>query len=65
MNRRITSGIVAAALALGMSVPAVGLANKGGHPHSTTSCKAHQHGKSRHHGTSRHNNGKGKKCGKQ
>jgi hypothetical protein len=66
VNKRLTSGVVAAVVAIGMSVPAVGFANKGGKPHSLTKpCFAHKHGRSQHNGTSRHTNGRGKKCGKQ
>ncbi len=66
MNKRLTSGIVAAVVALSMSVPAIGLANKGGIPHSLSrSCPSHHHGKKN--GATKGKKkgaGKGKKCGK-
>ena len=78
MSKRLTSGIVAAIVALGMSVPAVSFANKGGTPNSHASThatgsshsKACQHtpkGKAkrtRPHGTGKGKAGtKGKHCG--
>jgi hypothetical protein len=65
MSKRITSGIVAAIAAAALSVPAVGLANKGGTPHSTKPCPTHTHS-GKHKGSShgkKKGATKGKKCG--
>jgi hypothetical protein len=66
MNKRVTSGIVAAVVAISMSVPAVGLATKGGHPANRSSkCTMHHTGK--HKGAAKGKKkgaGKGNKCGK-
>jgi hypothetical protein len=49
MRTRLTSGIVAAIVALGAAVPAVGLANDGHHHtkkdsrHAPRACKVHKH----------------------
>ena len=65
MRRRVTSGIVAAITAAALTVPAAGLADKGGKPHTTPpSCHVHKHfGK--HNGTKgqRKGSSKGNKCG--
>lgn len=62
MSKRVTSGVVAAVVAVGMSVPAVGFANQGGKPHSTPpNCHTHKHfGQHRGNGP---RNTKGNKCG--
>ena len=64
MSKRLTSGLVAVIAALSMSIPAVGLADRGGHPHSTKACKVHKH-YGKHKGTRGKRKGmdKGKKCG--
>ena len=65
MSKRFTSGIVAAIAAAAMTVPAVGLADRGGTPHSKHPCKTHRH-YGKHNGASKgHKKGseKGKKCG--
>jgi hypothetical protein len=65
MSKRFTSGLVAAIVAVSMSIPAIGLANKGGVPHSTKACPTHKHS-GKHKGASKgHKKGatKGKKCG--
>lgn len=65
MRTRLTAGIVAAVAAIGMSVPAVGLANKGGTPHSTKACPTHKHS-GKHKGSTKGKKkgaAKGKKCG--
>ena len=65
MSKRITSGIVAAIAEAALSVPAVGLANKGGTQHSTKSCPTHKHS-GKHKGSShgkKKGASKGKKCG--
>ncbi len=62
-RRAVLAGIIAAALAV--SVPATGLANTGGQPHSTTPCPTKSHS-GKHKGAT---HGKkmgalnGKKCG--
>lgn len=64
MSKRVTSGIVAAIVAIAMSVPAVGLANKGGTPHSTKACPTHRHS-GKHKGSlkgKKKGSSKGKKC---
>lgn len=66
MSKRITSGIVAGIVALGMSVPAVGLAhtNHGRHKGSTMTCPASS---TKHHSRGKHKRhtkkGRGKACG--
>ena len=65
MSKRLTSGIVAAIVAVSMSIPAVGLADHGGHPHSKQACKVHRH-YGKHRGDAKgHKRGfdRGKKCG--
>jgi hypothetical protein len=65
MSKRITSGVVAAIAAAALSVPAVGLANKGGTPHSMKPCPTHKHSgkhKGKSHGKKK-GASKGKKCG--
>ncbi len=65
MNKRLTSGVVAAVVALSMSVPAVGLANKGGTPrHTPAKCSTKKH-YGKHKGTRGQRKGstKGNKCG--
>ncbi len=67
MSKRLTSGLVAAIAAAAMSIPAVGLADKGGQPNEhSKACKMHQH--YGEHNGKRGNRwgivrGKGKKCG--
>jgi hypothetical protein len=61
MSKRLTSGIVAAVAAIAMSMPTVGLANKGGVAHHTPiNCHIKKHGKH----SSKSDNSKGNKCGK-
>ena len=62
MRKRLTAGIVAAVTAAAMTVPAVGLADKGGKPHTTPpACHMHKnHGK--HKGQLK-NGSKGKRKG--
>jgi len=63
MSKRFTSGLVAAVAAVAMTVPAVGLADRGGHPHSKKPCKTHRH-YGKHRGKAKGLNfEKGKKCG--
>lgn len=65
MRTRITSGIVAGVLGLAALVPAVGLADRGGHPHNTTPCKVHRH-YGHHRGASQGKKrglNRGRKCG--
>ena len=66
MSTRITSAIVAGITAAALSVPAVGFANQGGHPHKTpTICQHHKH-TGKHKGAGRGDkkgSGKGNKCG--
>jgi|GEM_PF-5185249 len=66
MTKRLTSGIVAAVVAIGMSVPAAGFAhsNKGHHyakGHSISCPAKSKSGKK--HGKQKGTKGKGKKCG--
>jgi hypothetical protein len=66
MSKRVTSGIVTAIAALALSVPAVGLADKGGTPHKTPAkCTTHSHhGKHKGLGKGKKKGaGKGNKCG--
>jgi len=66
MRRRVTSGIVAAITAVALTVPAAGLANKGGKPHTTPpSCHVHKHTGKHKGSTNGKKNGssKGNKCG--
>lgn len=71
MNKRLTSGVVAAICAISMSVPAAGLASKGGTPaKSQASCPAHSmkgkrkgHTKAKSKGLKK-GSSKGRKCGK-
>lgn len=65
MSKRITSGLVAGVAAICVAVPAVGLADKGGHPHSKKACTVHRH-YGRHTGAQRGRKrgfDRGKKCG--
>jgi hypothetical protein len=57
MTKRITAGVAAGVVALALSVPSIGFANKGGVSHSTKSCPTHKHS-GKHNGA-----GKGKKTG--
>jgi hypothetical protein len=62
----VTSGIVAAITALALTVPAIGIANKGGVPHKpSTSCPTHKHTGKHKGATKGHKKGaaKGRKCG--
>ena len=61
MTKRISAGVAAGVVALALSVPSIGFANKGGVPHSTTACPTHSH-KGAGHGKNK-GAGKGKKCG--
>ena len=71
MRRRLVAGIVTAVTAVAMTVPAVGLADKGGKPHTTPPmCHMHKN-KGKHTGETKNaskgkRNGasKGNKCGK-
>ena len=66
MRKRSASGALAAITAAALSVPAVGLANKGGTPHSTKPCPTHKH-QGKHKGSSKgkkKGSSKGKKCSK-
>jgi hypothetical protein len=71
MRKRLTAGIVAGVAALAMSVPAVGVADKGGTPHTTPpGCHMHKN-KGKHTGQlknsskgKRNGSSKGNKCGK-
>jgi hypothetical protein len=65
LSKRITAAVTAAVAALGLSVPSVGFATKGGVPHSTTPCPTHSHsGKHKGSGHGKKKGaGKGKKCG--
>jgi hypothetical protein len=67
MSKRIASGIAAAVVAMALSVPSVGFANKGGVPNSTKSCPTHKHhGKHKGAGKGKKKgSGKGKKCGQK
>lgn len=65
MSKRFTSGIVAVITTAAMAIPAVGLADRGGHPHSSKPCKTHRH-YGKHRGASKgrkRGSDKGKKCG--
>jgi hypothetical protein len=65
MSNRITAAVTAGVVALALSVPSVGLATKGGVPHSTKPCPAHSHA-GKHKGSSHGKKtgaAKGKKCG--
>ena len=72
MRRRLTAGIVTAVTAAAMTVPAVGLADKGGKPNSnSTPPMCHMHtNKGKHKGTKnatkgkRNGSSKGNKCGR-
>jgi len=69
MRNRVIAGVVAVVAGFSLSVPAVGLANKGGTPHKTPpACHTHTNkgkhkgagkGKGKHKGSA-----KGNKCGK-
>lgn len=65
MNKRLTSGVLGAVVAISMSVPAVGLADKGGTPHKTPAkCLTLHHGKKKGaHKGKKKGSGKGNKCG--
>ena len=66
MSRRIRAGLAAGVAILALSVPSVGLANKGGTPHSQKPCPTHSHSgkhKGAGHGKKK-GAGKGKKCSK-
>ena len=65
MTKRISAGVAAGVVALALSVPSIGFANKGGVPHSTTACPTHSHmGKHKGAGHGKKKGaGKGKKCG--
>ena len=66
MSKRITAGLTAGIAALALSVPSVGLAAKGGAPHSSKPCPTHSHaGKHKGAGHGKKTGaGKGKKCDK-
>ena len=65
MRKRITATVAAGIAALALCAPSVGLANKGGVPHSTKACPTHSHsGKHKGAGHGKKNGAmKGKKCG--
>ena len=70
LRRRLTAGIVTAVVTVAMGVPATGLANAGGKPHTTPPmCHMHKN-KGKHNGTKnaskgkKNGAGKGNKCGK-
>jgi hypothetical protein len=63
ITRKTVALVTATALAL--AIPATGLANKGGQPHSTTACPTHTHS-GKHMGSThgkKKGAAKGKKCG--
>lgn len=66
MRNRVIAGAVAAVAGLSLSVPAVGLANKGGVPHKTPAkCTTHKH-TGKHKGSSKgkkKGSSRGNKCG--
>lgn len=62
MRKRLTAGVVAAVAAVAMSVPAVGLANQGGKPH-TTPPACHMHKNNGKHKGALKNATKGKRTG--
>jgi hypothetical protein len=43
MRKRITAAVTAGVAAFALSIPSVGLATKGGVPHSTKACPTHKH----------------------
>jgi hypothetical protein len=65
MSKRIPAAVMAGIAAIALSVPSVGLATKGGAPHSTKPCPTHSHsGKRKGSGKGKKNGvSKGKKCG--
>jgi hypothetical protein len=62
MRRRLTAGVVGVVLTVAMGVPATGLANKGGKPH-TTPPMCHMHKNNGKHTGEKKNASKGKKNG--
>jgi hypothetical protein len=66
MSKRLTSGLVAAIAAVSMSIPAVGLASKGGVSRSPRACPTHKHS-GKHKGATKRGLKRGanhgKKCG--
>ena len=65
MSKRLSAAVAAGAVAVALSVPAIGFANQGGTPHSTKACPTHSHSgkhKGAGHGKKK-GSGKGKKCG--
>jgi hypothetical protein len=65
MRKTITAAVTTGIAALALSVPSVGLATKGGVPHSTKPCPMHSHSgknKGSAHGK-KSGTTKGKKCG--
>jgi hypothetical protein len=65
MGKRITAAAAAGVVALALSVPSVGFANKGGVSHSTKPCPTHSHS-GKHNGAGKgmkKGAAKGKKCG--
>jgi hypothetical protein len=65
MVKRITAAVAAGVVAIALSVPSIGFANKGGVPHSTKPCPTHKHsGKKNGSGKGqKKGSAKGKKCG--
>jgi hypothetical protein len=65
MSKRVSAAVAAGVVALALSVPSIGFANKGGVPHSTKPCPTHSHS-GKHNGSTKGNKkgaGQGKKCG--
>ena len=65
MSKRVSAAVAAGVVALALSVPSIGFANKGGVPHSTKPCPTHSHSGKHNGSTKGHKKGagKGKKCG--
>lgn len=63
---RLSTTVAIVAVSAGLAVPGVGLAAKGGHPHSTKPCPVHKHvGKHKGaHMGKKTGAAKGKKCGR-
>ena len=66
MSKRLTSGLVAAIAAVSLSIPAIGLASKGGVTRSPNGCPTLKHS-GKHKGATKHGLKRGashgKKCG--
>ena len=65
MRPRLLYGLAAGIAAVALSVPSLGIAAKGGVPHTTKTCPAHHH-TGKHKGTRGKRNGatRGRKCGR-